>query len=245
MIYVLVPSYNDSENIPNLLENISKSLKSKNFEVIIVDDGSTDGTKEMLNNLRLLSGSLRILGYKQNKGPGFALNYGFLYILKKAKESDVIITMEADNTADLKLISKMLKKLKHYDVILASPHANGGGFIGLEIKRKALSIISNFLDKKIFRVPNVTTYTSFFRAYRIPALLKVKRKYKGNLMNENGFPSVVEILIKLHNEGASFQELPSIVDWTKRKGKSHMNVNKTIIRHLLIYKDYIQGHYKK
>ncbi|MEK7581010.1 MAG: glycosyltransferase [Patescibacteria group bacterium] len=244
MIYFLIPSYNDSHNFPKLLSNINKSTR-KAKKVIIVSDGSTDNTKEVLKGLSYKF-LVKLLSYKPNRGPGFAFNHGFEYILNKANSNDVIITMEADNTSDHKLVEKLIKGLEKSEVVLASPYAKkGGGIVGISILRKLLSVVSNNLDKLLFRIPNVNTYTSFFRAYKVSALLKLKKGNRKNLIDENGFPSVVEILIRLHNSGANITEIPSTVDWTNKSGKSHMNVTRTITRHLVVYKNYLQGNYSK
>ena len=241
MIYFLIPSYNDSSNFLPLLQNISKNVKKKK-KIVIVDDGSTDNTQSLVHNLSKKYSVTRI-GYAKNHGPGYAFKYGFNYLIPKIKSNDVVITMEADNTTDYQIIKKMIEKTSKYDVILASPYAKEGAFLGIGLERKLLSAVANFLDENIFRIENVKTYSSFFRAYTSNILKKLLKTYGKNFISENGFSAVVELLIKLNKIDAKISEVPAVTDWTHRKGKSKMKITKTILRHLAIYKSYILGKY--
>lgn len=241
MIYFLIPAYNESENIPVLLRKLKSALKAKS-QIFIVDDGSTDKTKHVIKELSAKYPVTRI-GYDKNRGPGYAFKFGFNYLIPKLKNSDLAITMEADNTSDLTIITKMINQAKKSDVVLASPYARGGKFLGISALRKTLSFFSNILDKLIFRVKNVRTYSSFFRLYRGSILKKAKEKYANDFITEDGFSAVAEFLVKLSKIGATFSEVPAIVDWRNREGKSKMKITKTIVRHLGLYKNYLQGKY--
>jgi len=242
MIYLLIPSYNDSDNFSPLLRNIHQKLKSYRYKVIIVDDGSTDDTKRIIRQLAH-NYPITWIGYKKNRGPGHAFKFGFNYIIPKLKQSDTLITMEADNSSDLSILKKMVRLAKKHDVVLSSPFASGGKFIKLEVKRRILSEISSLLDRCIFRIKGVKTYASFYRAYNPMILKNLLKIYKANLITENGFSSVVELLIKLSKLGGSIYEIPSTLDWSVRRGKSKMKIGKTIVRHLMIYRNYLLGKY--
>lgn len=244
MIYILIPTYNDSENFQALFQNIKKSLPNRRFKIIIVNDGSTDNTEEILKKLSKKYPTLPI-GYKENQGPGFAFKYGFNYLIPKLKNQDLVITMESDNTADFKVIEKMLAKIKKFDVISASPLRKGGKLVGMDFSRVILSYVAGLLDILVFRISGVRTYSSFFRIYRASILKKFKSKYRDNFITENGFTSVLEILIKLSKLNARIAEVPAIIDWTNRKGKSKMKIAKTIDRHLQVYKNFLTGKYDR
>lgn len=241
MIYILIPSYNDSRNFSKLLSNLNFSIASKK-RIFIIDDGSTDNTKEVIKKLSEKFPVTRI-GYSQNKGPGYAFKFGFNYLMPKLQNDDLVITMEADNTADCRILPKMVDKIKTADVVLASPYAKNGKFIGMSSTRKLLSFVANVLDKLIFRVENVKTYSSFNRIYKGAILKRVKEKYGDYFITEDGFSAVVELIIKLSKIGARFSEVPAVVDWSNKRGKSKMKIKKTITRHLIIYKNYISGKY--
>lgn len=242
MIYILIPSFNDSENFNLLLRNIGKKLRSYSYKVTIVDDGSTDQTLKVISHLSRRY-PVRRIGYKKNRGSGYAFKFGFTYIIPRLKKNDILITMEADNSSDFAILTKMVEFTKKYDVILSSPFAKGGKFIKLDSKRRILSEIASILDRVIFRIKNVKTYASFYRAYRPDILKRAIKVYGNNLITETGFSAVVEVLIKLHKLGATVDEIPAILNWDVRRGKSKMKITKTIINHLLIYKNYFIGKY--
>lgn len=241
MIFFLIPSFNEGKNFPKLFEEINKFIKLK-YRTIIVDDGSTDGTKEEIKNLSK-SFPVQWIGYKNNKGPGYAFKFGFNHLLSKVNNGDLIITMEADNTSDYKILNKMIDLADKADVVLASPNARGGKFVGISPLRSSLSKISNILDQLIFRVDKVKTYSSFYRVYNVEVLFKVRKKYGRNFITDNGFSAVVELLIKLSKSGATFLEVPAIIDWTYRGEDSKMKIKNTILRHLILYGNYFRGKY--
>lgn len=240
MIYFLIPTYNDADNLNGLVLNISKNIKERK-KIILVDDGSTDKTKSTVARLSK-NFPVKLLTYEKNTGPGFAFKTGFLYIHKLTKPKDIIVTMEADNTSDYSILKKMIKLSNKYDVVLSSPYQKGGKFIGISPHRKILSALANYLDELIFKL-GVKTTSSFYRAYRSSAIDKIIKKYNGNFISEDGFESVVEILIKLKSVKSTFMEVPAVVDWSKRVGKSKMKVIKNIKRHLKLYLNYFSGKY--
>lgn len=240
MIYFLVPSYEDSSNIESLAINISKSMRAKNYKIVIVDDGSTDETKMVIKKLSTKYPINRI-SYSQNRGPGYAFNFGFNDIIPRLKKKDIVVTMEADSSADFGKLPNMLSKSKSFDLVLASPFAKGGQFVGLDINRKILTYVANYLDKLIFRIPNVKTYSSFYRVYNSDILKKALQAYKGNFISDPGFSGVVEFLIKLDKLGAKTYEVPTVLDWRIRKGNSKMKIRTTIFRHINLYKNYLFG----
>ncbi|KKR50240.1 MAG: Glycosyl transferase family 2 [Candidatus Curtissbacteria bacterium GW2011_GWA1_40_16] len=242
MIYFLIPSYEDAPNIKNLAINISKSVKPNKYKIVIIDDGSTDETIKVIDKLSKKFPINRI-GYYQNKGPGYAFNIGFRSVIPRLKEEDIVVTMEADSSSDFKKLPSMISKSELFDIVLASPFAKGGRFIGLDINRKILTYTANYLDTLIFRIPNVKTYSSFYRVYSSKILKKALRAYNKNLISDPGFSGVVEFLIKLDKLGAKVCEVPTVLDWRKRIGKSKMKVTKTIINHLTMYQRYFIGRY--
>lgn len=241
MIYILIPSYNDSQNFENLLKNLKKHLKLP-FQLLIVDDGSTDNTKQITKKLSSKYPVKRI-GYKRNRGPGFAYRFGFDFLISKLKLGDLVITMEADNTSDYKILNHMIEKSGNYDIVLASPFMGGGGFLGVSKTRVFLSSVANRIDGMVFGIKKVTVYSSFYRLHRADILKKAKKIYGNNLIKSDGFSVFVELLVKFKKLDARIIELPAIVDWTKKKGKSKLKISKSLRSHLNLYRDYYSGKY--
>lgn len=231
MIYFLAPAYNEQENLIELADSISKS--TKDYKLIIVNDGSTDKTFQTAEKLKTKY-PIITLGYQKNKGPGYAFKFGIDYFLKKtAKSNDVLITIEADNTSDLSAIEKMIDLTKRYDVIVASPFEKGSKFIGVTAKRKILSRGYQMFLSIIFGIKGASSYGNFFRAYRADILKKAKAHFGKELISEDGFSSAAELLIKMDRIGAKITSIPVRIDWTKRQGKSKMKIFEYIKRQFI------------
>lgn len=242
MIYLLIPAFNESRNFEHLLQNIDSRLKKVKYKVIVVDDGSTDSTKDKLKRLSQRFPVIRI-GYLKNRGPGGAFRFGFDFLFKVLKASDLVVTMEADNTGDYSVLHRMLKLTLKYDVVLASPYASGGKFEGVGFIRLSLSYAANLIDRIVFRVNGVKTYSSFYRVYKGSILKRVLGEYGRNYLNERGFAVFVELIVKLSFINAKIIEVPAKVDWRKRIGKSKNNLFKAVLFHFLLYFKYFKGEF--
>jgi glycosyltransferase involved in cell wall biosynthesis len=111
---LVIPAYNEQENIPVLLERVSAALSQtgKEFEVLIVDDGSTDSTPKLLDEGMQKYPWLRVLRMARNGGQSAAFEAGF-----KAARGEVIATIDADLQNDPEEIPRLLPMLDGYDMI--------------------------------------------------------------------------------------------------------------------------------
>lgn len=117
-ISIIVPTYNEAQSVPILIEKIKKyfkSLKKYSYEVIIIDDNSPDFTASIVENKYKNDKSIRVYLRKKEKGLGTAIGYG----IKKAK-GKVIIGIDADGNHDVKKIGPLLRQLDNYDLVVAS-----------------------------------------------------------------------------------------------------------------------------
>jgi dolichol-phosphate mannosyltransferase len=235
MNYFLIPVYNESENISTLAKTLRDALPGLPKTYIFVDDGSSDDTCEVIE--KMLEGTtFHILQNPGNSGPGYSFNSGFNYILDtlKASDRDNVITLEGDNTSDPSLIPIMhMLYQQGFDLVLASPYAQGGGFDQTTFFRKLTSFSANLILRLWFDV-KVLTLSSFFRLYSVSLLKKIRSEY-GELIREKGFISMVEILVKAIRIQAKMIEIPMILDSTKRKGKSKMKVFKTMLSYVRFF----------
>lgn len=229
MLRFLVPALNESENLPQMIRELAEqvALLEYPWQLLIVDDGSTDQTVQVIQELgRTLP--VRVISHAQNLGPGAAFLTGFLALLPECGPNDLIITLEADNTSDIRILPEMLRHA-HYgtDVVLASVYHPLGGFRNTPAHRKVLSLVANSLIQNAFHLENVYTFSSFYRIYRAGMLKRALEHYGRQMMAEPGFASVVELLIKLHRLGAHLKEVPMVLDTARRKGASRMKIFKT------------------
>jgi dolichol-phosphate mannosyltransferase len=226
MLYFVVPTYNEEMNIPELSDNLSNAMPDEGKFFIFIDDGSKDRTIEVING-SFPKDSVHIITKAENKGPGDSFNLGFEYLLgRDLSNTDLIVTIEADNTSDVKILERMILNARTgYDLVLASPYAQGGGFEDTTLFRKILSFAANTVLRFCFDV-KVLTLSSFYRVYKPEILRVIKAKY-GTIIEEPGFICMVEILIKAIRCKAEIIEVPMKLYSAKRKGKSKMKIFKT------------------
>jgi dolichol-phosphate mannosyltransferase len=233
MIYVLIPTYNEVDNLTLLSENLFSSLNEQDVHYVFSDDGSTDGTQKKIQEL-FKNQSFNLLGDGKNYGPGHAFNLGFEWILANSNSEDRIVTMEADNTSDIDLLPKMLKIQSFgYDLVLASVYAQGGGFEKTSFIRKFISFFANMLFRTFFNI-KVLTLSSFYRVYSVSILKSVKQQY-GTLINEKGFICMLEILLKCIKVESKIIEVPMTLKSGNRVGKSKMKIFKTTVAYLVFF----------
>ena len=139
MIRFVIPAYNEAENVPRLLDDLAPRARELGARVIVVDDGSTDGTADAVEANRD-DLHLAIVRHKVNRGLGTAINSGLRAALGEASDDDAIVTLEADNTSDLDDLPRMLELFEEgQDIVLASVYAPGGQIIGVDRWRLAAS----------------------------------------------------------------------------------------------------------
>ena len=123
---VVIPIFNEFENLPSLIDSIEQLRNSTiDISIIVCDDGSNDGSRIWLESEQQ-KGRLIVLGDGNNHGPGVAFENGFQYVLKKLPDFDFLLTMEGDGTADLSSLNIMFDTLNNADVVLASVYSEGG-----------------------------------------------------------------------------------------------------------------------
>jgi dolichol-phosphate mannosyltransferase len=240
----IIPAYNEAENLPLLLKNLSSRLEEEGYPytIIIIDDGSADATESVLKKFNTFL-PLRVIRNNGNLGVGEVFRRGFKEALSMASPDDILITKEADNTSDINILPDMIKEIEGgSDVVLASCYASEGKIIGTSLYRRLLSGGANMLLRNFFPIDGVNTYSSFYRGYRAEIIFKASSVYGPRLIEENGFACMVELLIKLNRLKARITEVPLILYFKARKGKSKMKVLSTIrgyfrvIRNLRLYR---------
>jgi len=233
MIYFLIPVFNEEANLESLYKTLTQSLPGREKFFLFVDDCSVDNSVSMLKDLFRAIPQFEVLTKTVNAGPGHSFNMGFEWILSHSENSahDLVITMEADNTSDIKILSDMIAiSGMGYDLVLASVYAQGGGFGSTSLFRKLISFFANILLRFAFGI-KVLTLSSFYRVYHLTLLSEIKKKHS-TIIEEPGFISMVEILIKAIRLDAKIIEVPVRLFAERRKGKSKMKIANTFLSYV-------------
>lgn len=179
---IVLPSYNESENLPKLIDELL--LLKNELEVLVVDDNSPDGTSQLIEkkiqDLALRGENrLHLIVRSKKDGRGGAVRRGLEWGLEKSG-FDSFVEMDCDFSHHPSYIEQGLQMLKSYPVVLGSRYPDGE-IIGWPLKRKLLSFFANFLARMLIS-PRVKDYTNGFRFYTRDAaqfICKFQQKHKG------------------------------------------------------------------
>jgi dolichol-phosphate mannosyltransferase len=235
-IIAVLPAYNEEANIGKLLTRISHAMyeANLNFEVIVVDDGSRDGTRQVLDESATTL-PLRVCSHPVNLGLGAAIRDGLQAAADLAQEDDIIITMDADETHSPGLILRMARMiLEGFDVVIASRYQPGARVLGVPLFRRLMSFGASWLFRILFPTPGVRDFTCGYRAYRAGALKKAIGHYGTSFVDQNGFQCMVDIILKLRKLDVIFGEVPMLLRYDLKGGDSKMRVFKTAKNTLLL-----------
>ena len=221
----VIPAFNEEENLPSLFADLMAvgELLGAGSRIFIVDDGSSDGTAELVASY---AGTLpvELVRLEVNEGPGAAFRVGFAAALACAGRDALIVTMEADTTSDLGALPEMIARAAGgADVVLAD-----WTMVNVSMHRRALSTGAGWVVRRALGL-EAKTVSSFFRVYRASALRAASRRHGDQLIREPGFACKAELLSKLSAMEATIVEVPVALDWSRRSGKSKMPVFRTMV----------------
>jgi len=236
VIHVVVPAYNEALNIAKMIEGIRERILPLGLRhrVLVVDDGSTDGTAEVCSKASKPESPVDVVSHPTNLGPGTAFRTGFLEVLKGSQPLDLVITMEADQTSDPRVLPRMLHRVweEGDSIVLASCYLYGGGIRGTSLHRIGLSHIANGLMKKALGLSGLATLSSFYRVYQVSALRALYERYGARFITTRGFECMVEILYRSAALGLRISEVPMVLEGGRRTGRSKMPLLRTAFSYL-------------
>ncbi len=208
-ISLVVPTYNERENLPTLIEALTSVLKGCELEIIVVDDSSPDGTGEVAEQLSRIYGNVKVLHRGRKKGLASAVIAGFNHTNER-----ILGAIDADLQHPPENICRMLKEIQNgADLVIASRYTEGGGIEDWSKQRELVSKITSLLTRIIFpKIRNIRDPLS--------GLFLVKREVlEGVNLNPIGYKVLLEILAKgTYNKVV---EVPYIFQ-KRKKGKSKL-----------------------
>jgi len=214
---VIIPTYNESQNIEKLLMGILNL--NGNISIVVVDDNSSDGTGKIVKNLMKTNSRIHLISRQGKRTEGIARKEGYRYALSSS--ADFILEMDADFSHHPKYILKFLKEIKNADIVIGSRYVKGGKETGRTKFRIFLSLFANFYIKTIYGIKQIYDCTSGFRCFRKEVFMCVeldKLKAKG--------PAIIpELLYHLKNRNFNVKEMPICYE-ARKNGKSKLNFSK-------------------
>jgi dolichol-phosphate mannosyltransferase len=231
-LYALIPALDEAANVARLFADLADTRRALvshglTLKVVLVDDGSTDGTAEVART-KAAEVDLTVVRHTSRQGPGRAFATGFEVVEPMLEDDDYVLTLEADNTSRLDLLELMLVRSREgHDVVFASPYTYGGGIVGATSSRTALSHIANSFVKEFLDIRGILTVSSFYRLHRGSAIRRLQCHYGSGVVERAGFECMVELVLKMTYLRLSISEVPMVLDSARRVGKSKMRVART------------------
>lgn len=220
-VSVLVPCWNESEGLPSLFKRLRAVMagREQNWEVIAVNDGSSDQTGAMLDAEAERSSWLRVIHHDGNQGLGAALRTGFA-----AVQGEIVCTIDSDCTYPPERLPEFVERIERgADLVTASPwhpdnaRADASKFrVGLS--KGASGVYRVMVGKRVH------TYTCLFRAYRRSRLATIR-------FDSAGFSAVTEIMVKALLSGCRVEEVAMPLE-ARQYGVSKMSIRKAFVGHL-------------
>ncbi len=218
---VIIPTYNEVDNITDFVNEISKF----NVSVLFVDDNSPDGTGELINKISESNPQIKLLNRPSKQGLGSAYRDGFGWGIDRGYK--FFIEMDADFSHSFDDLKKILLISSDFDLIIGSRYVSGGGSLGWDFKRKLLSSSANSASR-IFLRSQVKDMTSGFRCYSKKSLNEIKYQQT----QSDGYAFQIEMTLRCVEKKLSIKEIPIIFN-ERRIGNSKMS--KKIIVEALIF----------
>lgn len=234
---VVLPAYNEEAAIGRVLDRIDAALGGAGIEhtVFVVDDGSADGTARVVEERAARRPSVCLQKHETNEGLGPTLRDGLLAAAVAAADQDVVVTLDADDTQPPELIPAMMQRIAAgADVVIASRYEPGARTFGVPLYRRALSRAASVVFRVVLPIEGVRDFTCGYRAYRASVLKAAIQGWGDRFVDQQGFQSMVDVLLKLRGRGLTFAEVPLVLRYDAKSGASKMKVAGTIGRTLLL-----------
>lgn len=211
---VVIPTYNEAENIGRIVPEVLK--QGPQFDVLVVDDNSPDGTAHIVKQLQIEHGSRVHLMERQGKmGLGTAYVVGFRYALQG--NYDYVCEMDADFSHDPRVLPRFLEAIQDADLVLGSRYVTGVNVINWPLRRLLLSYGASFYTRIITGLP-IKDPTGGFKCFRRQVLQAIDLEK----VHSNGYSFQIEMSFRAWKKGFRIKEIP-IVFTDRVGGRSKMS----------------------
>ncbi|MGD1048877.1 MAG: glycosyltransferase family 2 protein [Candidatus Krumholzibacteriaceae bacterium] len=191
---IIIPAYNEEQGLDRALGRLMPVAREKRYEVIVIDDGSTDGTA----NVALRHGA-RVVSHPQNKGYGASLKTGI-----RNASHELILMMDADGQHDPSMINELLVHIDRYDMVVGARRKMAGFRAP---GKKLLALVANYLSGT--KIPDLNSGLRLFKKKTVRSFLH---------FCPNGFSFTTTITLAYLREGYSVKYVP--IDVEKRIGRA-------------------------
>jgi len=229
-IVVVLPAYNEEARLERLLARIATTLVGQPYQITVVDDGSRDGTAEILGR-RGADLPLAVVTHPVNAGLAATLNDGLRWVAEHCADDDIMISMDADDTHDPGYIAALVAKIAQgYDVVIASRFQSGAEVVGVPAHRRLFSYGVFVLLRVLMPIHGVRDYACGYRAVRARVVREAVTRYQDRLfeLRQWGFICTAELLWKLSTLGARCAEVPFVLRYDLKESASRMRALRTI-----------------
>ncbi|MFJ1759556.1 polyprenol monophosphomannose synthase [Amycolatopsis sp. NPDC088138] len=212
-VLVVIPTYNERENLGPILDRLHKALPD--VHVLVVDDGSPDGTGELADERAAANENVHVMHRTEKAGLGAAYIAGFRWGL--AREYNTIVEMDADGSHAPEDLPRLLDAVGDADLAIGSRYVPGGSVVNWPLKRQVLSRGANVYSQLALGM-RTRDITAGFRAYRRPVLEKLAL----DEVNSHGYCFQIDLTLRTADAGFEIVEVP--ITFTEREiGESKMD----------------------
>jgi dolichol-phosphate mannosyltransferase len=218
-VLVVVPTYDERENLPPLVERVLRTLPA--VRLLVVDDGSPDGTGEVAEGLAAADARVAVLHHRPRRGLGAAYVDAFAHVVRTHSPEDVgwVVQMDADGSHAPEDLPALLAGARFggADLVLGSRYVPGGRVVNWPWHRNALSRAANVYSRLALRLP-IRDVTGGFRLFRRTVLEEITRAP----VSSQGYCFQVDLAFRVHRGGFVVREVP--ITFTERTaGASKMS----------------------
>jgi dolichol-phosphate mannosyltransferase len=210
---IVIPTYNERENIAPLIADITRIVPAA--DILVIDDNSPDGTGELADEIAAVDHRVHVLHRSGKLGLGTAYVRGFQYAIEQGY--DLVFEMDADFSHNPKYLPNFLEAAQRADLVIGSRYIPGGGTPNWSALRKFISGGGNTFARATLFIP-VHDCTGGFRCYRTAAL----RTLRLDRISAQGYAFQVEMAYILWKRGYRIREVPIVFE-DRRVGKSKMS----------------------